>query len=269
MIRWQVLVITNNEVTTLSPLANAASLHTVYGRENQLQSLNGIEANTALRPLDVRGNGAVTNLEPLTGLVALRSLGVGGAAGAVDLAPLAGLHAMAAMRLENFGGGLDLTPLDGLPYLATLSLKGTPLTNAQLETLGGGFTALRDLDISSSGVTSLADVVGVASLKILRASDNGISGLPDAALWSSVEDLRVGDNPLDTLAPLAGVLSLRRLDAPRTTIESVAALIEIPGFGAESFLDVRETLLAEDDCAALGVLDARGVDVRVDVTCGR
>jgi Leucine-rich repeat (LRR) protein len=125
------------------------------------------------------------------------------------------------------------------------------------------------LDISSSGITSLADVVGVASLKILRASDNGLAGLPEAALWSGVEDLRVGDNPLDTLAPLAGVLSLRRLDAPRTSIESVAAIAEIPGFGAESFLDVRETLLTEDDCAALGVLEGRGVDVRADVACGR
>ena len=248
-------------------LANLLPLSTI-GRSNQLKSLSGIEFNTALRLVDVRGNGAITSLAPLSGLIALRSIGAGGGGAVLDLTPLSGLDAMAAVRLEEVGAGVDLSPLAALPYLATVSLKGTPLEAAQLSALAG-FGALRDLDVSSTGLTSLDGGVGAPSLKVLRAASNAITELPEASAWSGVEDLRIGDNPLTSLYALAGVTSLRRLEAPSTEIQSVASLLEIPGFAGDSFLDVQQTPLDVDDCGDLEALTARGVDVRADVDCGR
>lgn len=262
----QVLSLTDNDIESLAPLAQLPALHTLYARNNGLDGLEAIAGVSTLRVVDVRGNPEVADLVPLESLTALRSLGVGGGAQQLSLAPLQNLSALGTVRLESISGETDLSVLSQLPFLRTVSLRNTPLVAPALAGLATSAT-LRDLDVSGAGLQTLTPLVDAPALVVLRASNNDITALPDGALWSALEDLRVGDNPLASVAPLAATWSLRRLDAPRTDLDSVAALLDNPGFGGESRLDVRETALDAADCADLVALVGRGVEVVDDLAC--
>lgn len=149
------LLISNNAVTDLSPLAKLKQLEILEADGNALTNLAPIAGLSELRILSLMYND-ISDLTPLAGCRRLQELHLSHNARLVDISALAQCTELTDLSLDNCGvqdltalAGLthlrylslsgnhisDVTPLFGLGSLETLYLEGNALTPAQIDAL--------------------------------------------------------------------------------------------------------------------------------------
>ncbi|MFO7612679.1 MAG: protein kinase, partial [Clostridia bacterium] len=114
------LLLANNFISDLSPLANLENLRTLSCDNNLLMGLNGLESRTSLEELNVSNNKFLTDIDDIGNLGNLRLLNIENTA-VSDLSVLAGLSKLAILNIDRTAV-MDLTALGtnkGLNWLSS------------------------------------------------------------------------------------------------------------------------------------------------------
>ncbi|MDR1512539.1 MAG: leucine-rich repeat domain-containing protein [Propionibacteriaceae bacterium] len=120
------LELNGNQVASTQPLANLAQLELLDLRANKVDEVLGLGRMAALKEFYADGN-QIADITPLVGAPQLRKLWLGHNK-VVDLAPLAHLTGLEELSLEN-NAVADVTPLAGLAGLQTLYIEGNGVTD--------------------------------------------------------------------------------------------------------------------------------------------
>ena len=235
------LIANGASITSLSGIECAVNLGVADFSSNSITDLTPLAGLKLLTSLNLDFNG-VTSALPLAGLPNLTSLNLGhnplatlsgleDAAGEVnlmgcaisDLSPWTGNTGLTILTLKN-NQITDPAPLGTLSSLVKLDLAGNQLTSIDaLGSLPGSFI---ELDVSSTGITSLTALNQLTTLQFLSLSTNGITDtdlLPVANLPALIR-IDVADNALTTLTPLAGLANLDTVNAGNNQISDISAL---------------------------------------------
>lgn len=163
----------------------AAQLEVLDLSQTELASLDGIEAFTALRSLDVSQTalkalplGALTGLTALTATHLMRLSSV---------APLASLTRLTKLDLSWSVGVESIAPLAGLEALETLSLTDLKRVPAGDFDALAGLTAMRELTLWGTRIESLAPLEKMTRLTSLTVL--GCGKLPAEELYRVVPRL--------------------------------------------------------------------------------
>ena len=218
------LVLAQNEITDLAPIAGLTGLRELYAHDNPITSLEPLAGLTNLGYLEVSDND-VASLEPLAGLDQLVWLGAARMPNVTDLSPLEG-RSLTYLWLNGSSGIEDFSPIAGMTSLTSLLVGGTQFDDEDL-TMVASFPALGrlqlwanagisdlspiadlpiwDLDIGATSVTDLSPIHSWSeSLQSLRAYGLGL-GDSDIAFLEDFTDLSLlwlDDNVLTDIAPL-------------------------------------------------------------------
>ena len=188
-------------------------------RAQGASSLAGLECFTHLEYLVANG-GTFADLSPLAGLQDLLVVSVIGSE-VRSLAPLAGLPRLETVGFSH-GFVSDLTPLAAIPNLKWVSIYGevsdvSPLAN------------LPNLEILELYGNPLSDVSALGSLPALTRLKL------DSTLVTSVdidapalEDFSAADTPLSDVSTFGRFVALTKFVAPRSLIEDISQLGELP-----------------------------------------
>lgn len=192
-------------------------LDSLYVQTGPLYSvLSGLVKQTKV---DVSGNEAIRDLEPLAELSELKELNCSNTM-VVSLSPLRNLNKLEILDITN-------TPLDDLsPLQYTTSLKelecGYTLTD-DLTSIGGLYR-LERLDCSGLRIDDLAFVVELVNLRELFLSGAKIHDLSLISEMNQLEELDVSKTGIRNLDAVAGLSNLRSLNAESTGVMLVDPL---------------------------------------------
>jgi len=115
-----------NWITSISVVATLSNLEVLVMNNNEIGDLSPLAGLSNLRHLDFHDNHRISNLSPLTGLSALNTLILRGNQ-ISDLWPLSGLNSLENLEL-SYNDISDISPLCGLTNLSSLDLRGNPLS---------------------------------------------------------------------------------------------------------------------------------------------
>jgi len=169
--------------------------------------------------VDLSGNMAIQNLDPLNKLSDLKTVNISGTA-IGDLMPLRNLNKLENLDISN----TPVSKLDPLRYcilLNQLRMKGTQVTDL---TAIPGFSALTILDLSWTKVNSIDVVKDLANLRDLRINHTLVSDLTPVSGLSNLEMLNFSSTPVDKLDALSELKSLRILMCDSTGVSSLSPL---------------------------------------------
>jgi hypothetical protein len=128
----QTLVLRENKIHDISPLAGLLNLETLNLSMNQISDISAVAGLTNLRTLDVHDNRAISNISALSELSYLETL-VLRHERISDISVLARLSNLQDVDLfENLIS--DIAPLSGLMLLDRLDIRGNPLNEEACET---------------------------------------------------------------------------------------------------------------------------------------
>ncbi len=194
------LVITDNQIADLSPVAHLTNLQELYCSSNQIADLAPIAHLTNLQILECYSN-QIADLAPIEHLTKLQLLRCYSNQ-IVDLAPI---EHLTKLQLLNCSSNqiVDLAPIEHLTKLQLLSCYSNQIADlAPIEHL----TNLQKLFCSSNQIADLAPIEHLTNLQQLHCDSNQIADLaPIIGLikkgrqvkWSTYEgDINVADNPL-------------------------------------------------------------------------
>jgi hypothetical protein len=139
-----------------------------------------------------RGIADITGLERATGLQVLRL----NRNRIADLVPLARLTNLQSLDV-GVNGGIDPTPLASLAALNVLNLQANPSIGDL--TFLRGLASLRDLNLYSCGITTLADLQGLGALRTVHLGSNLIADLAPLVANAGLAEgtvVRLWGNPL-------------------------------------------------------------------------
>lgn len=208
----------NSGITSLDGLQYAMNLSSLNLVNNDVTDLEPLRGLQKLGLLELGSNPNLTDLEPLSELPALFYLGLNKSVGVTDLSPLSGLDTLQQLHLGELPGITSMAPLSGLTGLTTLNLSQSGFTDYDsLRSL----TGLQRLWLSQMSLTT-ADIAFLEDLPQLT-------------------DLNLYFNSIDSLAPLAGLTQLTRLDIGTNPVSD---LMHIASRSFEE-LSVSETLVTE------------------------
>ena len=292
------LVLTNNEISDLGPLAGLASLTWLDLALNQVVDVRPLAELTALEYLNLWNN-RISEIGPLSGLARLRHLqlqrneiaDIGALAGLVsltwlelssngisDVSPLAGLTSLTYLRLRR-NEIADVSALSGLTALTSVDLMANEVVDvsplAQLDALVGlglcwnkvqdvsdlsGMTTLRTLLVCGNEVADVTPLGELAGLTRLTLFDNRIVDVGPLAALTGLEQLELGDNRIADVSPLAGLESLSALFLWNNEIADIGPLVDNAGIGADDLVQVwRNPLDERSRDEHLAALEGRGV----------
>ena len=143
------------------------------------------------------------------------------------------------------GGGLPAATLPLPAALAAadgaelLDLSGRGLTD--LAPLAG-LTSLRELDLRDNAIADLAPLAGLTGLRKLHLQGNAITDLAPLAGLAALQELHLRGNRIADIAPLAGLEQLQALDLSDNRIEEVWPLA---GLAALRELHLKGNLIAD------------------------
>ncbi|HWR70956.1 MAG TPA: leucine-rich repeat domain-containing protein, partial [Dehalococcoidia bacterium] len=144
------LGLSSNRISDLSPLSNLMSLRTVFLEDNRISDLSPLSGLTSLEYLQLDAN-RISNLSPLSGLTSLECL---------------------YLNLNQIG---DISPISSLAGLWRLGLSVNQISN--LSPLSG-LTGLKDLDLSFNQISDIEPLVsnpGMADADIVSLSNNPLN----------------------------------------------------------------------------------------------
>lgn len=117
----------------------------------------------------------------------------------------------------------DYSVLTFLPLLETLDLSGSLISAQTLEYIGT-LTALKELDLSSCGLSNILPLAGNTALTTLDLSDNSISNIGVLANYTQLSVADLSCNALTDIEALSGLTELTQLDLSENNISSVLPL---------------------------------------------
>ena len=258
--------LTHNPIATLEGLKHCSSLRRLECQFNQVADLSPLTDLTRMEELFLNGN-PINHLNPLAGLTNLHTLHLSNA-DLTSMAPLAQLHRLRHLDLHNnrltdldplkqlptlfhlnlsHNNIADLTPLTTLTNLMELRLKGNRLhTLPPLRRMD----KLAHLDLAANQVTNLAPLAGLKNLRTLYLNQNQLSQLHGIEHCTRLEILNLADNPVTDLAPLSALSQLRQLFLDASAVSSLAPLarleklarLEVSGVSEEKLESLRKDL---------------------------
>ena len=233
----RILILEDNYIRDLTPLASLKRLVTLNLRNNHITSLEGINFQAVLdlplQHLSLRHNvlrhadGTQTRLS--------------------DISMLADLTMLTRLELRD-NHISDITPLAGLTQLEVLDISQNPLDGGDISPLSG-LNMLRELNIRETGLTDLAPVTNFTRLTYLNIHSNpDIPTLAPLANLAKLEQLIMPNVPLGhEIECLANLHNLFRLNMRNTGLRDLSVLAQLMSQGAlqdshdqPATLDIRE-----------------------------
>lgn len=284
----QTLRIYFNAVADLSPLSGLTSLTFLHAQANLITDIGPVAGMTSLERLAVNSND-VTSVAALGSLANLRMIDVSANSGLSDIQPLLDNPAVAVGdtvrlwttditcaeigSLEAKGVTVYSDCLAPYQYCASNTTAIATFEDANLESavrtaLGlttddvlrcGLVQSLDTLDVSSSGITSIAGIQNADGLIQLVLSDNGISDVQWLNRLTILEDLQLSQNSVTGISSLVGLTSLANvLLDDNATLANINPLIDNTGIGPGDTIDLTNTAVS---CTDVGTLRATGATV--------
>ncbi|MDR1798351.1 MAG: leucine-rich repeat domain-containing protein [Bifidobacteriaceae bacterium] len=221
------LTVQGHQVTDLSPLAYRTGLTKLAITQGPLEDLTPLASLTNLQSLTLTDNN-IASIAPLSGLTKLTGLSLGNTAWATDygnhitdISPLAGLTSLGSLGWSN-----------AIPYTEETAGKTNHVTD--FSTLAH-LTALWTLNVSGTGVSSLAALPTLPALVDLYANNNQITDLTPVAASPVLAYISVTGNQITDLSPLSGLTKLGCIYADNNQITDLAPLA---GLSKLDFLSV-------------------------------
>ncbi|MCX6267947.1 MAG: hypothetical protein NTW16_11405 [Bacteroidetes bacterium] len=146
--------------------------------------------------IDLSGNKAILNLEPLNKLSDLKEVNIAGT-GVTDLMPLRNLNKLEILDISNTAV-TNLEPLHYCILINQLRIKGTPISDLSVVPV---FQSLATLDISGTKVVSLDAIKDMTTMKDLRINHTKIT---DLAPIASLVNTAPGSRALERLTRSLG-----------------------------------------------------------------
>ena len=213
------LIINNNNISDLSPIAGLINLHRIRLSDNVISDLSVLSKFTALKEVEIGGE-LTPDLLPLAELINLERIEVSNTS-ISDLSPLAGLTKLRYLELVH-NPISDLSPLAGLANLETLKVLYAESPNL---TPLKGLTGLRELSIARSGVSDISPLAGLINLESLALFDNrNIQDISPLAALRNLKGLNLSGNNISDVSALAALTNLERLEIQRNNISDISPL---------------------------------------------
>ena len=227
------LELSGNRIVDLAPLARLSRLKSLNLSSNRIVDLAPLSGLLALQLLWLSHN-PIVDIAPLRGLVSCLHLSVSNTRVAyVDVRGLPYFREMRSLGLAGLGIE-DVSALAELP-LEWLSLAGNPISNlSPLSRL----TAVRNLDLSNTGLTDIEPLAGLTNLGWLNLWNNRITDVSPLIGMDGLSTLNLAKNVVSGVGPLKGLVNLEWLDLQGNRISDVSPLW--------SMVDLRTLMLAEN-----------------------
>jgi len=177
-----------------------------------------------LKEIDISGNKALTELEPLSKLSSLRKVDISDCP-IVDLMPLRNLNQLEDLTISGSQVSL-LEPLRYSNHLRVLKMKKTPVSDLRVLS---DLTGLEVLDISGTPVDNLGPISELTALKDLRFSGTKVPDLKALAGLINLEVLYFTNTPVTDLSPLKDLVNLQLIFFENTGVQSLDVFEKIPG----------------------------------------
>ena len=211
----------NNRVSDLSPVRGLINLTWLEFDRTHVSDISPVRGLTNLTHLEFNDT-QVSDLSPIAGLINLQTLHMADIK-ASDISPVAGL-----IKLESiiFHGNdiSDISPLAGLVNLKSIHTWGNPISDLSPLTR---LTKLEILDICGARLqnASLAPLAGLTALKELYFVGNGISAdISPIGRLTGIERLGFRDNQISDISALAGLTNLKWLGIDDNNITDFSPL---------------------------------------------
>lgn len=231
----EVLDVSDNDLTSLSPISGLPSLAELYAAGNALTDCSDLSELTGLVYLDLSSN-QLEDLSALTGMKRLRTLYVQRNT-ISDLAPLSGLTELTTLDVAN-NQVEALNELYALKKLTMLYVDGNCLTNSHLSALleeipdcaldvevltdiptvvkiGGESysTSLNNLYLDNAGLQDgdLENLKYMVNLTSLVLSNNNLTDLTQVSRLYGLTSLDISHNNISDLTPILGLRNLTSL----------------------------------------------------------
>lgn len=165
------------------------------GSNDSIALLQGLEAFTGLKRLDLSGNRQLGGLWPLAGLAKLEWLNLT-RCNVTTLAPLSKLTALRELALGWAGNVPDLSALAGLAQLISIDAKGVGIRDISAL---AGLTNLEYAGLTDNRITDVTPLAGLTHLTGLELGNNPIVDFTSlAALYPNLEwkDFEIGTAPV-------------------------------------------------------------------------
>ena len=247
------LNLTNNQVSDLSPIAGLIELRQLWVRRNpiadmspvrgltnlthlwfgrcQVSDISPVRALANLIHLDFEHN-PVSDISPIMGLTNLRRLEIQRTL-VSDLSPVARLINLEELIFHD-NTVSDLSPVSGLTNLKFIHFGENNVSDVSpLARL----VNLEHIRFSVNEVSDISAFAGLINLKHIRTWGNPISDLTPLARLTKMEDLDICGARLQnaSLAPLAGLTSLKQLYLAGNGISDISPIAGLTGLNRLSF----------------------------------
>ncbi len=233
----RILILEDNYIRDLTPLASLSRLSTLNLRNNHITSLEGINFQAVLdlplQHLSLRHNvlrhsdGSQTRLS--------------------DISMLADLDMLTRLELRD-NHIRDITPLAGLTQLEVLDISQNPLDEGDISPLAA-LSLLRELNVRETALADLSTVANFPRLTYLNIHSNpDIPTIAPIAELIKLEQLIMANVPLGHETEyLQGLHKLHRLNIRNTGLRDLSVLASMMQQGAlqdsddhPAILDIRE-----------------------------
>ena len=199
------LVVNNNQIADLSPIASLTNLQVLFCNSNQISDLSPIASLTNLQRLFCNSN-QISDLYPIASLTNLQILSC--AYNQIsDLSPIASLTNLQNLSCDS-NQISDLSPIASLTNLQYLFFDYNHISDlSPIITL----TNLRFLFCNSNQISDLYPIASLTNLQILWCDSNQISDLYHIASLSNLHSLWCSSNQISDLSPIASLTNLQVL----------------------------------------------------------
>jgi internalin A len=236
--KLKTLNLKDNPIIDIKPLASLTELRTLYLSETQVSDISALSNLTNLEMLELYES-EVSDIRPLSNLTDLTWLSIYGNE-ISDLGPLANLTNLTMLVLHD-NQVSDITPLSGLTNVDTLWLQGNEI---------------RDISPLSN----------LSNLLKLRLEGNDISDITPLSNLTKLLRLWLDENRVSDITPLSNLTNLTVLGLKSNQITDISSLVENPGIGENSVVELRENPLNDEAYNIhISALQGRGVRVSFDL----
>jgi Leucine-rich repeat (LRR) protein/GTPase SAR1 family protein len=234
------LVINDNQISNLSPIAHLTNLQILHCYSNQIADLTPIEHLTNLQILNCSYN-QIADLSPIANLSNLQQLYCSSNQTS-DLSPIASLTNL--QQLHCYRNQIaDLAPIEHLTNLQQLYCSSNQiadlvpiehLTNLQILNCTYNqiadltpiehLTNLQQLDCNNNQIADLVPIEHLTNLQILQCSYNQIADLASIKHLTNLQILYCSSNQIADLAPIEHLTNLQQLYCDSNQIADLAPI---------------------------------------------
>ncbi len=233
-IALQRLILNNNQIADVSPLAPLTNLRVLYLFNNQIADVSPLAALNNLEWLRLSNNQIA------------------------DVSPLAALNNLEGLRLSR-NQIADVSPLAPLTNLEWLDLFYNQIADVSPLV---ALTNLEWLDLFYNPIADVSPLAPLTNLEWLRLSRNQIADVSPLVALTNLRVLRLSNNQIADVSPLATLTNLRTLVLHANQIEDISPLIANTGLGKGDYVSLSSNPLSDQArTEQIPALKARGVSV--------